>query len=131
MSAATLKITNVTRMTVLGDRIEVAETSLSRVIGLLGKHCLGPGTGLLIYPSQSVHTVAMHFPIDVIFVDRDWRVVHLRPTMVPYRLTSFQWRARCVIELPSGMIAETYTCTGDQLSVAEQDDTTPPNDRAA
>jgi uncharacterized membrane protein (UPF0127 family) len=131
MSAATLKITNATRKTVLGDRIELAETSLSRVIGLLGKRCLGPGAGLVIYPSQSVHTVAMHFPIDVIFVDRDWRVVHLRPTMVPYRLTGFHWRARCVIELPSGMIAETYTCTGDQLSVAEQDDTTPPDDVVA
>jgi uncharacterized protein len=131
MSPATLKIENVTRKTVLGDHIEVAETSLSRVIGLLGKHCLGPGAGLLIYPSQSIHTVAMHFPIDVIFVGRDWRVVHLRPAMVPYRLTGFHWRARCVIEVPSGTIAETFTCIGDQLSVADQDDAAPPNDGAA
>jgi hypothetical protein len=104
---------------VLGDRITVAETNLSRMIGLLGKRGLTPGAGLLIYPSQSIHTVAMRFPIDVVFVDRNWRVIHLRPQMVPYRLTSLHWRARCVVELPSGVIAESCTRIGDQLSVAE------------
>ncbi len=103
----------------LGDRITVAETSLSRMIGLLGVRGLEPGGGLLIYPSQSIHTVAMRFPIDVIFADRDWRVVHVRPAMVPYRITGLHWKARCVIELPVGIIAETSTRIGDELSVTE------------
>jgi uncharacterized protein len=102
---------------VLGDRITVAETSLSRLVGLLRKRGLGPGTGLLIIPSQSIHTVAMRFPIDVVFVDRNWRVIHLRPTMVPFRITGIHWKARCVLELPAGLIAETSTCIGDQLSI--------------
>lgn len=101
----------------LGERIGVAETSLTRMVGLLGKSGLEPGTGLLIMPSQAIHTVAMKFPIDVLFVDKKWRVVHLCPAMPPYRLSSIHWRARCVIELPSGKIAETSTKVGDQLSV--------------
>ncbi len=131
MSASIVTVTNISRDTVLGDKIEVAETSLSRIIGLLGKSGLGVGAGLLIYPSQSIHTVAMRFPIDVIFVDRNWRVVHLRPQMVPYRLTGLHWRARCVIELPPGVIAKTSTRVGDQLSVAEQGDASSPDDGAA
>ena len=115
----------------LGDQIAVAETSLSRMVGLLGKRGLEPGSGLLIYPSQSIHTVAMRFPIDVIFVDRNWRVLYLRPQMVPYRLTGIHWRARCVIELPSGIIAETSTCIGDQLEVTEHGNTDPGKDGAS
>src|SRR5215470_4643356 len=117
MSLPTVTVANTTRKTVLGDQIMVAETNLSRMVGLLGKRGLAAGSGLLIYPSQSIHTVAMRFPIDVIFVDRHWRVIHLRPQMVPYRLTALHWRSRCVIELPSGVIAESSTCVGDQLSV--------------
>src|SRR5271165_6139793 len=98
MSAATVAVANTTRNSVLGDRIIVAETNLSRMIGLLGSRGLEPGGGLLIYPSQSIHTVAMRFPIDVIFVDRNWRVVDLRPHMVPYRITGLHWRANFVLE---------------------------------
>jgi len=117
MVSETVSVLNTTRNTVLGERIGVAETSLTRVVGLLGKRGLEPGTGLLIIPSQAIHTVAMKFPIDVLFVDKKWRVVHVRPAMPPYRLTGIHWKARCVIELPSGRIAQTSTEVGDQLSV--------------
>src|SRR5580704_7155971 len=119
MANETVAILNTTKNTVLGDRIGVAETSLSRIVGLLGQDGLEPGTGLLIYPSQAIHTVAMRFPIDVLFVDRDWRVVHARPNMVPFRMTGIHWKARCVLELPSGVIAETSTMIGDQLCVTQ------------
>jgi len=119
MSDTAVTVSNVTTNRVLGDRIVVAETSLSRMIGLLGKSGLQVGEGLLIYPSQSIHTVAMRFPIDVIFADGGWRVTHLHPGLVPYRMTALHWRARCAIELPAGMIAETSTRVGDQLAVTE------------
>lgn len=117
MSGETVSVHNRTRNALLGDRIKVAETSLSRMVGLLGQRGLEPGAGMIIFPSQAVHTVAMRFAIDVIFVDRNWRVVRLRPAMVPYRLTGICWRARCVLELPVGVISQTSTCVGDQLSV--------------
>ena len=117
MSEETVAILNTTRKTVLGERIWVAETSLSRMVGLLGKKGLDPGTGLLIVPSQAVHTVGMRFTIDVVFIDRRWKVIHLRPEMVPYRLTSIHWRARCVLELPAGAIAKSSTVVGDDLFI--------------
>ena len=117
MTKESVAILNTTRNTVLGERIWVAETSLSRMVGLLGKKGLDPGTGLLIVPSQAVHTVGMRFTIDVVFIDRKWKVIHLRPEMVPYRLTSIHWRARCVLELPAGAIAKSSTVVGDDLSI--------------
>jgi hypothetical protein len=118
MASDIVAVSNTTRDTVLGERIRVAETSLSRMVGLLRDKCLEPGTGLIIYPSQAIHTVAMKFAIDVIFVDRKWKVVSLRPEMVPFRLTGIHWKARCVIELPAGVIAKTSTAVGDQLCVS-------------
>jgi uncharacterized membrane protein (UPF0127 family) len=117
MASDVVRVVNSTRDTVLGEQIRVAETSLSRIVGLLGARGLEPGTGLLIFPSQAIHTVAMRFPIDVLFLDRKWRVVHLRREMVPFRVTGIYWKARCVLELPSGIIAQTSTEMGDQLSV--------------
>jgi uncharacterized membrane protein (UPF0127 family) len=85
----------------------------------LGKRGLEPGTGLFIIPSQAIHTVAMRFAIDVVFVDRNWRVIHVRPAMVPFRMTGLHWKARGVLELPAGVIAQTSTVVGDQLSFTE------------
>ena len=119
MEAETVAVLNTTRNTVLGEQSTVAGTSLRRLVGLLGKRGLEPGTGLLIIPSQAIHTVAMRFAIDVVFVDRDWRVIHVRHTMAPFRVTGLHWKARCVLELPSGVIAQTATVVGDQLSIAE------------
>lgn len=117
MASEALAVLNTTKNTVLGDRIGVADTSITRMVGLLGKGGLEPGSGLLIFPSQAIHTVAMRFPIDVLFVDRQWKVVHTQPSMVPYRISGIHWRARCVIELPEGTIAKTSTEVGDQLSI--------------
>jgi uncharacterized protein len=119
MEAETVAVLNTTRNTVLGEQIRVAGTSLRRLVGLLGKRGLEPGTGLLIIPSQAIHTVAMRFAIDVVFVDRNWRVIHLRPGMVPFRMTGLHWKARSVLELPSGVIAQTSTVVGDQLSITQ------------
>lgn len=115
----TVAVVNTTRDTVLGRRIAVAETSWTRMIGLLGQSGLEPGAGLLIIPSQAVHTIGMRFAIDVVFVNRKWRVVYVRPAMAPNRVTAIRWRAQFVVELPAGVIAQTATRVGDQLGIRE------------
>ncbi len=115
----TVKVVNATKDTVLGDRIGVAGTSMTRLVGLLGRRSLDAGEGLLIMPSQAIHTVAMRFAIDVVFLDRDWQVIHLSPAVRPFRITGLHWKSRSVLEVPAGMIAQTSTSIGDQLSVEE------------
>jgi uncharacterized protein len=115
----TVRVLNTTKGTVLGERVDVADSSLSRMVGLLGKSGLAPATGLLIMPSQAVHSMGMRFPIDVLFMDRNWRVIHVQPSMVPYRISGLHWRARCVLELPVGAIAETCTSVGDELRIED------------
>ena len=111
------RVYNTTRNTCLGEQIGVAETSLTRMVGLLGKRSLAPGCGLLIVPSQAIHTIGMAFPIDVIFVDKKYRVLGVRHAVPPFRFTRAFWRAMGVLELPAGTIRSSATEVGDQLKV--------------
>jgi uncharacterized membrane protein (UPF0127 family) len=115
MRAVTVR--NETRGSLIGDRIAIANTSLSRMFGLLGKRGLDSGEGLWIRPSNGVHTVFMRFTIDVIGLDKDRKVVKLWPRLVPYRLTSVSAKVRSVIELPAGRIAETDVQLGDLITI--------------
>ena len=54
---------------------EVAETALARMRGLMGRASLEPGHGMLINGTASIQMLFMRFPIDVVFLDREWRVV--------------------------------------------------------
>ena len=111
----TVCATNATRGTVLGQRIRVAETGLTRIVGLLGERDLQPGDGLLIVPSQGVHTLGMQFPIDIAVLNDDWRVLATRRDMRPFRMTPIFWKAAAVLELPSGMLESTSTLVGDTI----------------
>jgi len=115
----TVCVFNESKGTLLGQFVAVADTTLRRIVGLLGRSRLEPGAGMLIVPSQSVHTIAMRFPIDVLFLDRKQRVVHVRPDLAPNRITGLHWKARSVLELPAGVIVETQTSVGDQLAIME------------
>lgn len=115
----TVRVLNATKGTVLGESVAVADTSLSRMRGLLGRTGLAPGAGMLIIPSQAVHTFAMRFAIDVVFVDRKGRVVHLQPALAPNRITGLHWKAQYVLELPSGAIAQSGTGMGDELLIED------------
>lgn len=112
-----LRVINTTRNSCLGEQVSVADSSLQRLVGLLGKRSLEPGRGLFIVPSQAIHTVGMAFPIDVIFVDKKYSVVGVREAVRPFRITRVFWKALGVLELPVGTIRDSRTEVGDQLKV--------------
>jgi uncharacterized membrane protein (UPF0127 family) len=112
-------VVNRTRNTTVGHNIELADTSLTRMWGLLGRSSLNTGGGLWIAPSSGVHTLGMKFPIDVVGLDRNKRVVKLWHALVPYRITSVSFRTSSVIELAAGGISEARIELGDQLAVAD------------
>jgi len=106
---------NLSKGTCLGTNIEIADSPRRRMVGLLGTTHLDPGCGLLIYPTQAVHTFGMKYPIDILFLDGKRKVVGIRSSVRPYRLTPIFWRALCALELPSEAIQESETELGDFL----------------
>lgn len=108
-------VRNATRGLVLGFQVSGAETFRLRLLGLMFRAGLPQGEGLLIRPCRAVHTHFMRFPIDVLFLDRESRVVHLIPAMAPWKLSPTIKDADAVLELPAG--ASGATAPGDLLEL--------------
>jgi uncharacterized protein len=113
---------NRTRQAYLATRMGVARTHWSRLRGLMGtateNFCAGQG--LWIVPSHGVHTFAMRFPIDVIYLDPGNVVVHLEQNLKPWRVAPVRRRAASVLELPGATLSSTGTTLGDQIEIGLQ-----------
>ncbi len=107
---------NLTRNAVLGDAVEVANTSAKRRAGLLKHEGLPPGCGLWIVPCESVHTFFMKFPIDLVYLDKKRRVRKVRNAVPAWRL-SLCLTAHSILELPAGTVEKTGTQPGDEFLI--------------
>ena len=101
---------------VVAATVELAVTRAARRRGLLGRDGLAPNHALLIAPCSSIHTWFMRFPIDVIFVTRDGRVVKTRAAMPAWKM-ALGWGAYAVVELPAGAVAQAGVTVGDRLEL--------------
>ncbi len=113
------KAFNFTRQLYLATDVAVADTHWSRLRGLIGMgpDDFGNGRGLWIRPSRGVHTVAMRFPIDVLYLDSAGIVVHLEHSFPPWRFAPLRMKAASVLELPSHTLARTKTALGDCIEI--------------
>ena len=108
-------------------RLEVAGSWLSRLRGLIGRRGLGPGEGLYLPGTNSIHMLFMRFAIDVVFVgaprtDGSRQVVAVRERLAPW--TGVVWwvrGARGVVELPAGSLAASGLKLGDYVSFGPAD----------
>jgi uncharacterized membrane protein (UPF0127 family) len=111
---------NVTRGVALTDHGRVADTMIRRMVGLLRDKSLAEGDGLWIMPCNSIHSFAMRFVFDAIFLDKNLRVVHLIAEMKPWRISSLVFAAHSVLELPGGAIVRSGTQAGDQFEMRRE-----------
>jgi uncharacterized membrane protein (UPF0127 family) len=96
------------------ERCVLADTALARMRGLLGRRELPSGDGILLRPASSVHTAFMRFPIDVVFLDRDNRVVKIAEHVAPWR-TAAARKSRSVVELAAGEAERHGLKVGDRI----------------
>jgi uncharacterized membrane protein (UPF0127 family) len=115
--ANSMTLRNKTKASIVGNKITVADTSLARLTGLLGKRKLDAGCGLLIRPSSGVHTFGMLFAIDVVALSRNLRVIKVWHRLAPFRVTSISFRVHSVLELAAGEIQKCGIEVGDQLEL--------------
>jgi uncharacterized protein len=111
---------NQTRTTYLATDLVMAGTHWSRFRGLMATDSsrFSRGQGLWINPSHGIHTFAMRFPIDAIYLDRDRIVIHIEEELKPWRMAAVRVGASSVLELPTGTIRESLTALGDQIDIS-------------
>jgi len=113
------EVINKTHNTIISQKTKLANTCLSRIVGLLDRSSLQPEEALLIKPCQSIHMFFMRFSIDVIFVNHKDCVIGLVRNLKPFQVSPLFIKASYCIELPQGHIDLTKTSLGDQIVVSE------------
>jgi len=111
---------NRTRRAFLATQLCLAGTPWSRLRGLMCTDAASfrRGQGLWIVPSRGVHTLAMRFPIDVVYLDEHKVVIHAEHNLRPWRVAPVRLGAASVLELPSNTLNSTRTVVGDEIEIA-------------
>ena len=113
-----LRVANPARGSVLGTRVTLADRWWQRLRGLQGRPALAPGEGLLLRPCRAVHMMGMRFPLDVVFLDREGRVMAQYRQLRPGARTRWHRGAQDALELPAGTLDATRTADGDHIVCA-------------
>ena len=108
-------VLNVDRGVTVARQVRVASTSRDRRTGLLGVDRLAEDAGLWIVPCEAIHTFGMKVPIDVLFLDKEFRIRKLLGSVIPWRI-GLCLRASSVLELAAGAAARSSTRVGDRLT---------------
>lgn len=95
-------VVNASTGRVLAQRAAIAETFLSRFLGLQFRRSLPPGNGLVLLPTNSIHMLFMFMRIDAVFVDDAGRIVRVVRRLRPWTIGPIVPNALYCIELPPG-----------------------------
>lgn len=101
---------------VLAKDLKVARTIGERTLGLMFIKEMKGFDALLIDPCNSVHNFFVRFPIDLVFLSKDMKIVKLIKCFKPWRMTGIYFKAKKVLELPNGTITDDMQ-VGDEVEV--------------
>jgi uncharacterized protein len=108
---------NQTRECFLSLNVTAADTIFSRLRGLIGRLKLRSDEGIWVVPSRGVHTLGLLFPLDLIYLDEHYRVIHLVEYFPSFRIAPLKTQAESVLELPTHTIYSSQTQPGDELVI--------------
>ena len=108
---------NQTRECFLSLNVTAADTIFSRLRGLIGRLKLRSDEGIWVVPSRGIHTLGLLFPLDLIYLDEHYRVIHLVEYFPSFRIAPLKTQAESVLELPTHTIYSSQTQPGDELVI--------------
>lgn len=109
-----MRVVNERSGAVLAESLVSAHDSQARRKGWLGRATAPLEEAIWILPCEAIHCFFMHFPIDVVFLNRELRVLQLRRSVKPWRI-AVCLKAHSVMEFPEGVIDATGTVAGDKI----------------
>ena len=117
MERRTYCVYNLTRECFLSLGVTLADTSLARLKGLIGRFRLRSNEGLWVVPSSGVHKFGVFFPLDLIYLDDNYQVIHVIEYFPSFRIAPLKIKAASVLELPPHTIYSSQTQPGDVLVI--------------
>ncbi|HZC42999.1 MAG TPA: DUF192 domain-containing protein [Acidobacteriaceae bacterium] len=113
---------NQTRECFLSLGVTPADTIFARLKGLIGRLKMRSDEGLWVVPSNGVHTWGVLFPLDLIYLDENLRVLLVTEHFPRFKIAPLRIRAASVLELPTHTIYSSQTQPGDQLVICAADE---------
>lgn len=95
--------------------VEKADTFFKRLFGLTGRKSLPPFHGLLLSPCNSIHMLFMRFPIDAVFLDKNFKIKKIVPNLKPWLGFAFSFDSFAVLELNAGEAERLHLAVGQSL----------------
>lgn len=99
-------------------RVWKAANAYERMRGLLGRPPLATGEGLLIEQCRMVHTMGMHYALDLVFLDAGGFIRKMVSNVPPLRMAG-AFSARSTLELSAGALAALGLQLGEPLTWRE------------
>jgi uncharacterized membrane protein (UPF0127 family) len=109
-------IKNQTKGTFLAMEYSWCGSILSRMRGLMFRRA--PKALIMAFPKEQkigLHMMFVFFPIDVLWLDAEQKVVEMREGFRPWTTASPAALAQYAVELPAGSIKAADTSLGDQI----------------
>lgn len=111
-------IKNLARKTIIAKKKEICSSVHSKAIGLMFSPKI-KNYGMIFNfnkeDKRELHMFFVFFPIDVIFLDKNRKVVELKENFLPFTLYFPKKKAQYVIEVEKGAIRKSKTRLGDRI----------------
>ncbi|MDD5069542.1 MAG: DUF192 domain-containing protein [Candidatus Omnitrophica bacterium] len=99
------------------EKALVARTFFQRFLGLIPRKGIASDEALIFYNAVSIHMFFMRFPIDVVFLDPEDKIIKIVTGLKPWRLANC-FPAKVTIEMRAGKAEESGLVVGDKLNFA-------------
>jgi protein-S-isoprenylcysteine O-methyltransferase Ste14/uncharacterized membrane protein (UPF0127 family) len=106
-------------------RVLRARSLIARLVGLLGTHTPPRESALLLQPCHGIHTFAMNYPIDVLFLDKTGRIVQIIHGLKPNAVAKARTGTDSVLELAPGTAEACHFRIGQRLDIRSDEAHTP------
>jgi len=101
---------------ILAKEAKLCKNNFSKILGLMFSK---KKTLIFVFKKEkiiSLHMFFVFYPIDVLFLDKNKKVVQLKENFKPFRIMIAKKPAKYIIELPNKTIQKTNTKLGDTIS---------------
>lgn len=112
-----LQLINKSKNNLIVKNLFLANSFWSRMKGLMWKKDLTEDEGLVLVPCNSVHSMFMRFPIDLLFLSREFKVIKIIERFKPWRATPIIRDCYQIVELKAGVVSKKGVSVKDELEI--------------
>jgi len=113
-----MKLKNITKNKILINKTKLCKNFLNKSIGLILHKKLKDKGLIFIYKKEkkiSLHMIFVFFPIDVLFLNKNKKVIDMKKDFKPFSFYIAKKKAKYILELPEWTIKKTKTEIGDKI----------------